>query len=538
MTIHIVRHSFNKNRGICSPEVIPIIPVQAYPSHMSKRLDPKVAEQVMLKAGLKPLEPYVNALAKWKCIHLPCGEIVYPKYNMIQNGRGGCRKCGIAKRIQNSRLTQVEVDQRLKEKNLIALEEYVNSSTALKCRCLKCENIFNIKFEYINSVHGCPKCGLKIGGMKGRVSQEKAFKTMRLLNLEPLEPYVLSDKKWKCKCLKCGSIVYPTYAGASEGKRGCTKCGYESSSKLRTTPENTAIEILRSAGFEPLVPFKNAHTKWKSKCIKCGKVSSPQLASLKHQESGCRHCAPNAPIESKIAIKIMKKAQLNPLEPFTSGTSKWKSECLRCGRIVHPSFSKVQQGQSGCRHCGYLIMAEKNRTPESEAVAIMLQAKLKPLEPYTRDANKWKCQCLKCGQTVYPTLGNIKQENGGCLYCASKGLDFNKPAYLYLITHNDFGAHKVGVGNSAASKKNDRITKFIKFGWQVHKRWNFQTGADAYACEQVVLKHLRKDLKLPVFMTLELMKETAGHSETVSADSITLFQLEKIINKVIKGLQI
>ena len=33
------------------------------------------------------------------------------------------------------------------------------------------------------------------------------------------------------------------------------------------------------------------------------------------------------------------------------------------------------------------------------------------------------------------------------------------------------------------------------------------------------------------------MPKTEGHSETVDADSISLLQLEKIINKVIKGLQ-
>lgn len=504
---------------------------------MAQKLDPKVAEAVMLRAGLKPLEPYVNALAKWKCIHLPCGEIVYPKYNTIQNGRGGCRKCGITKRIQNSRLTQDEVDLRLKDKGLIALEKYVNSSTALKCRCLKCGNIQSIKFEYINKVHGCSVCGLKLGGLKGRVSQEKAFKTMHSLNLEPLEPYELSDKKWKCRCLQCGSIVYPTYAGATAGKRGCTKCGYSSSAESRRTPEKNAIEILKSAGFEPLEPYRNANTKWKSKCTTCGKISNPQLASLKHQESGCRHCAPNAPIDPQFATELMTKAQLKPLEPFKSGTSKWKSECLRCGRVVHPAFSKVQEGQSGCRHCGYLIMAGKNRTPETEAVAIMIKAQLKPLEPYTRDGDRWKCECLKCGHTVYPMLTNIKQNNGGCMYCAIKGIDFNKPAYLYLLSHLEFGALKVGVGNSQAGKKNDRIKRLMKFGWEVHRRWDFETGAEAFGYEQIILNHLRKDLGLPIYLNLDLMKKTGGHTETVDADSITLLQLEKIINRVIKGLR-
>lgn len=502
---------------------------------MPKKLDPKVAEKVMVKAGLKPLEPYPGAIIKWKCIHLACGEIVYPKYFTVQSGGSGCRKCGIAKRIQNSRLTQAEVDLRLKSKGLVALEKYFNSSTALKCRCLKCGNIQSIKFEYINKVHGCAKCGLKAGGLKGRVSQLKAIKTMKSLNLEPLEPYVLSEKKWKCKCLQCGLIVYPTYAGVTQGKRGCTKCGYLSSAESNKLPEKDAIKILKKAGFKPLVPYKNAHAKWKSKCLTCGKISNPVVASVKNQKSGCRYCAPNGPVDKNEALRLMKKAKLKPLVPFVNANTKWQSECLRCNQIVYPKFSKIQQGQFGCKQCGYKVMSDKLRTPEKIAIAIMINAKLKPLEPYKGDGHKWKCRCTKCKNIVYPMLTNVKQKNGGCMYCATRGIDFNKPAYLYLITNDAFHAHKVGVGNSGENKKNDRITRFKKYGWQVHKRWDFENGSMAFGYEQLVLKHLRKELKLPIFMTLDLMRETGGHSETVGADSITLLELEKIINKLIRA---
>ena len=502
---------------------------------MPNKLDPKVAEAVMLKAGLKPLEPYKGAVAKWKCLHIPCGEVVYAQYNMIQNGRGGCKKCGNESRFAKSRLTQKEVDLRLKEKGLVPLENYFNSSTAFNCQCIKCGNIQSVKFRNINKTHGCAKCGLKLGGLKGRVTQNKAIETMKLLDLEPLEPYVLSDQKWKCKCLRCGGIVFPTYGDATQGKRGCKKCGYESSGMKSRIPEKQAIAILKKAGMQPLVPYKNSHAKWKSRCQTCGKISYPMLASLKHHQSGCRHCAPNAPVDPKSANKLMKKAQLKPLEPFRNTDSKWKSECLRCGRIVHPTFSKIQIGQRGCRHCGYIVAAEKNKMPESEAVAIMIQAKLKPLEPYVGNGQKWKSECLKCGHIVYPTLSNIVQKNGGCMYCAMKGIDFNKPAYLYLLTHQEFGALKVGVGNSQAGKKNDRIKRLQKFGWEVHKRWDFETGAEAFSSEQSVLNHLRKNLGLPVYLTLELMKDTGGHTETIDADSISLLELEKIIKKVIRG---
>jgi hypothetical protein len=43
----------------------------------------------MLKAGLKPLEPYTKAMNGWKCQCLNCGQIVFPKYYLIKQGQGG-----------------------------------------------------------------------------------------------------------------------------------------------------------------------------------------------------------------------------------------------------------------------------------------------------------------------------------------------------------------------------------------------------------------------------------------------------------------
>jgi hypothetical protein len=47
----------------------------------------------MLESNLEPLEPYIDGKKKWKSKCLKCGQIVYPKYNGIQSGRGGCTSC-------------------------------------------------------------------------------------------------------------------------------------------------------------------------------------------------------------------------------------------------------------------------------------------------------------------------------------------------------------------------------------------------------------------------------------------------------------
>lgn len=363
---------------------------------MSKKLDPKVAEAVMLGAGLQPLEPYVNALAKWKCIHIDCGEIVFVKYNSIQQGVGGCTPCGLKK--------------------------------SAKSRTF---------------------------------SEEKATAIMLKSGLRPLEKYSGTIKGWKCECLQCGKIVYPALAAVQRSISGCAYCSG------RRVDSEDAVAVMMKNGFLPLEPYTFALNAWRCKCIKCGKESSPQYNNVQ-KGAKCAYCA-NRKVDEESAVEIMLLANLEPLEPYSGNKIPWKSKCLKCSRIVYPRWNDVQKGHTGCN------------------------------------------------------------------YCAPKGINLTKPSYLYLITHDELNAHKVGIGNH--KKVNDRLGRFRKFGWKTHKVWEFETGKEALDIEEEVFKILRGEMSLPIYLALDDMKKTQGHTETVGADSITLVEIERIIKKVIKGLQ-
>ena len=96
-------------------------------------------------------------------------------------------------------------------------------------------------------------------------------------------------------------------------------------------------------------------------------------------------------------------------------------------------------------------------------------------------------------------------------------------------------SHKIGIANPAKIKKSDRLHKYQYHGWQVFKIWNFKTGKVAEQVENSVLLELRINRKIPIYLSKAEMSGQGGHTETMSADSITLLELEKIIKKVIKG---
>jgi hypothetical protein len=53
-----------------------------------------------------------------------------------------------------------------------------------------------------------------------------------------------------------------------------------------------------------------------------------------------------------------------------------------------------------------------------------------------------------------------------------------------------------------------------------------------------VFRILRKEHGLKPFLDKKKMPITGGHTETVDAELITLAELEKIVNKVIKELEV
>lgn len=421
--------------------------------------------KIMKNAKLKPLEPYSTALTKWKCVHIPCGNIVSPKYNSIQQGHGGCSTC-----------------------------------------------------RYLKS------------GNSNRMNQDTAVSIMLKAKLKPLEPYKNSGSRWKSKCLTCKAIGF-TPLGDVQSGHGCKTCGLKSTADKLRKDEKIAIRIMLDHGLKPLVSYKNSNAKWKSKCTKCKKIVYPTFGSVQFTDSKCQYCAGNK-VDPKDAKKIMQLAKLKPLIPYFDRKTPWKCECFKCGKIVFPTFGAVSSGQGGCITCGKASGGEKNRIPQKEAIAVMLKAKLKPLEPYKTSHTPWKCKCMKCGAIVTPMLGTV-MDGSGCIACSPFGINLKKASYIYLITHYEFNAHKVGIGN--VKKTDDRLEKFNKRGWHTHKVWNMNMGADALKVERRVFRIIRKEMKLPIYLSKEQMPVTGGHSETIDADLITLLELEKIIKKVIKG---
>lgn len=305
-------------------------------------------------------------------------------------------------------------------------------------------------------------------------------------------------------------------------------------SNLKKVTQEVAEILLLNSGFQPLEPYTSYQTPWKSKCITCGKLVFPSYGNLKKKKMKCPYCAKNK-VDEIDAINVMLKSNLQPLEPYKTALSKWKCKCLVCESVVYPKYGSVHKGQGGCTFCGRKMTGEKLKRDADESVAIMLKAGLKPLEPYIDIKTKWKCKCLKCGNIVNPMFNSIQSGSGGCNYCKKVGFNHSEAGYFYIIWNDELNSIKVGIGNP--DSRPDRIKSYLKIGWQLYKKYDFSVGNQAWEIEVATLRWLRKDRKLPQHLTIKEMRKKGGQSETVCADSITALEIKKKVDQLIKGLQ-
>ena len=595
---------------------------------MSHKIPEAEAVELMLAKNLRPLESYPGRAKPWRCECLICKHIVTPRLASIRLGQSGCVYCA-----GKATISEEEAREILKGASLRPLEPYKGSRIGWKSECVNCGRVSTPRVDTVkNRGAKCRFCSAKERGKKSRMSQDEARELARNANLEPLEPYVTSQTKWKCKCLKCNSIVFPMATSLQSGQGGCKKCGNLATKEKQLHPESEAVEFFESRGFRPLVAYPGANRPWKSQCTKCGEVTAPHYNRVK-SGTGCGVCAGKI-VPSKVAIEVMVAAKLEPLVEYPGGKSPWKCKCSRCGKVVFPKYSDIRQGDGGCKYCGghyvdpdaaALYMKAKGVTPQEpyshnakkwhcicdvckrdvypswnvvqsgsspcsycarrkvdpeEAIAamrkhgaeplepypgarkrwnckclkchreitpdyssviniganpcgycagkrvdaksaleLMISANLTPLETYERADKPWRCTCNKCGKLVTPTYTSIRTGQGGCRYCANKGLDYNEPAYLYLMTHESLAAHKIGIAN--VKTRVNRIGEHQKGGWKTFNVIDFPNGDEAFQVEQQVLLWLRIEKKLPVYLSKKLMPQ-GGYTETVDASEIEM----------------
>jgi hypothetical protein len=416
------------------------------------------------------------------------------------------KRKGCRKCASNAKKSHSQAEVLMLSAKLQPLEEYVDSKKPWKCKCLKCGKIVFPIFNSIQRGQG----GCKYCSPSAQIIATEAIQFFQLNELDPIDPFPGATKPWRSICRNCQKEVTPTYSNVRSGHTGCKYCAGN------IIDLDKVINIFRENNLEPLEPYLSANRPWKSKHIPCGKIVYPRFNTVQQGSTGCMHCAGNAPVDPIFAVDFFLSKNLRPIEEFKSSNSKWKSVHLLCNREVSPRFADVYySGGTGCGYCAGTYV------DPDEAKLFYESLGFKPLTEYETSGVPWPAIHLKCGKKVSPTYNSI-QQGGGCKYCATNYIKLDEPAFIYLITNPDLNAHKIGI--SGLNSNTDRLKSHSKRKWTTFKTLNLKTGEIAFELEQKILIWLRNDLCLPPYVLPEQMPQ-GGFSETVDANEIELLSI-------------
>jgi len=201
-----------------------------------------------------------------------------------------------------------------------------------------------------------------------------------------------------------------------------------------------------------------------------------------------------------------------PAEPFiyVNDSTPIRSHCLACGGPGDPTWNNIRTGKAGCGWCS------RKRVDPAFVKRSFSQRGLEMLGDYVRSGDGILSRCNSCHQIVSPSWNSIR-EGSGCWYCAERNGAFkmSEPAFLYLITHPQLQAGKIGV----CGLHSPRLHRWTNHGWVLLARRRFDAGREAVALEQEVLRVVHSGGR-SCYLNQEDMGGLSGASETFSIDEI------------------
>ena len=469
----------------------------------SKRVNPDAAEELLLKSGVQPLVPFLSAKSPWLSECLTCGRQVQPTYSNVRNGHAACKFCsGAARDPEEAKSIFLKAMAR-------PLAEYPGAKMPWESECLLCGRKISPTLRVVE------KSNLACNFCKGvSIDAREAVSLMIQGDLYPLTPYKSVHDRWRCECLRCNKITFPSFHKVR--LRG-HQCGWCSRTRLDL---DEAREILISAGAIPIGEYPGANTPWTSHCATCKREIQPKVSVVAFGGGACAYCAKHK-VDPLEAVDLMLASGVEPNGPYPGARLPWPSTCLTCLRSVSPQYATVSTGHVACVYC-----AKKKVDPQTAAEFAISRA-LEPLEPYPGAVLPWSVKCLKCSQQTSVTWValNKKREGAGCSSCTPYGFKPNLESYVYVINNEGLGALKIGISNLDSG----RIAKHRKNGWLVDYLLKFERGSDAYTVEQNTLQYLRRQKKRqPAFFSGDGWTETFLKSEI---DSRHLVEVAKTFAK-------
>ena len=227
--------------------------------------------------NIECLEEYKSAFTKILHRCLICNYEWKATPTNILRGNS-CPNCAKTKQTKTTEEYKKEIENR----NIECLEEYINNSTKILHKCLKCGNTWKAAPNSILGGSNCPACA----GNKKKTTEEYKEELKDINpNIICLEEYINNSTKILHKCLKCGN----TWKAKPNNILHGTNCPVCFGTPKKTTEEyKTKLKDI-NPNIICLEEYKTGKTKIFHKCLICGNTWAAIPNSILNG-NGCPHC--------------------------------------------------------------------------------------------------------------------------------------------------------------------------------------------------------------------------------------------------------
>ena len=317
-------------------------------------------------------------------------------------------------KMPRKRLTKEIVNERLADRGIVMLDEYVRQTIKARFQCSQ-GHIWPARPNNVLSGKGCPKCGKVSAAKKMRLPADTVRERLANRGITLLGEYVGSQAKAQFECTK-GHLWETTPNSVMQG-RGCPHC-YEKNQPLTKEIVNARIA---GRGITLVGEYHGAHA---STLFECGEGHSwlARPNNILHGKN-CPHCEGQYPLSKDIVNDRIADRGLVMLGEYENSVTTTLFQCSE-GHTWEAAPGSVMSG-TGCAQC-----YRKNLPLTKDIVndriadrAIVL------LDEYLNNSTKRRFQCSE--GHVWEAAPASVLSGRGCPTCAERYSD-NDVFYLWI----------------------------------------------------------------------------------------------------------
>ena len=243
--------------------------------------------------------------------------------------------------MPKQKLTNEIVDFRLKNRNIIRLDDYINARTKIRFQCTIDGYIWNAKSDSIFQGNGCPECA-GLAKLNNKIIDDRLIKRNILrkgeyINNKTIIPFqcLIDDYIWDAS---------PDYILNGNGR--CPKC----SGNIPVTNDSLDVK-LEGRNIKRLGDVNGLTTKISFQCLIDNHIwdTLPSIILAGH---GCLVCSGKKPISNELIDLRLEGRNIRRLDDVINDITKIQFQCTTktCNHIWFTTPNKITSG-AGCPMC-------------------------------------------------------------------------------------------------------------------------------------------------------------------------------------------